>query len=287
MVLTAQYIQNAYQTACLDELQALKPGNVHIFADGHDMDISHFISSAEASAPAICQSNISVGERIFEAVKQTQQAVNMNTNLGILLLCAPLVHTAMQFVGESKPEVSVLRDSLQETLVNLSVEDGLAASKAIVLASPAGLGDRHELDVQARPQVSLLALMQAAQEDDRIALQYANGYTDLFEFGLEYLLSGLEQWERPAWATSWLYLNYLCAFRDTHLLRKYGDELADVVMTEAHALKQDWLQKGHPKYLKRALLDWDQSLKRRRLNPGTSADLTVTTLLIYALCKSL
>lgn len=287
MVLTQQYIQNAYQTACLDELQAIKPGNVHIFASGHDMDISHFISSAEASAPVLCQTSVSVGERILAAVQATQQTVSMNTNLGIVLLCAPLVHTAAQFVGKPMPEASDLRQSLKQTLINLTVEDGRAASQAIVLASPAGLGDRDELDVQQMPEASLLALMQAAQADDQIALQYANGYTDLFEFGLDCMQSGLEQWERHAWATSWLYLNFLCTYKDTHILRKYGDELADVVMTEAQALKQKWQQKGHPKYLKRALLDWDQSLKKRRLNPGTSADLTVATLLICALCKSL
>lgn len=287
MVLTLQNIQRAYQTACLDELQALKPGNVHIFADGHDMDISHFISSAEASAPVLCQSNASVGERILTAVQATQRAVSMNTNLGIILLCAPLVHTAAQFVGQPLPNTAALRESLQITLENLTVEDGQAASQAIVLASPAGLGERSELDVQAVPEVSLLALMQAAQGDDRIAQQYANGYVDLFGFGLECLQSGLSQWEQPAWAATWLYLNFLSTYEDTHLIRKYGEGVAKGVMLEAQEVRQQCQHEGHPKYLKRALLDWDQSLKSRRLNPGTSADLTVTTLLIHALCKSL
>jgi triphosphoribosyl-dephospho-CoA synthase len=31
------------------------------------------------------------------------------------------------------------------------------------------------------------------------------------------------------------------------------------------------------------LLEWDASLKRRDINPGTSADLTVATLLAYQL----
>ncbi len=287
MVLTLQNIQRAYQTACLDELQALKPGNIHIFADGHDMNISHFISSAEVSAPVLCQSNVSVGARILTAVQATQQAVSMNTNLGIILLCAPLVHTAAQFVGQPLPDPAALKESLQITLKSLTVEDSQAAAQAIVLASPAGLGERRELDVQTVPEVSLLALMQAAQDEDRIAQQYANGYADLFGFGLECLQSGLYQWEQPAWATTWLYLNFLSAFEDTHLTRKYGVDVANNVMLEAQKVRQRCQQEGHPKYLKRALLDWDQSLKARRLNPGTSADLTVTTLLIHALCKSL
>lgn len=287
MVITPQRIQNAYQTACLEELQALKPGNVHIFADGHDMDVTHFVSSAEASAPALCQLNASVGARILTAIQATQNAVGMNTNLGIILLCAPLVHTVSQFVGQPSLDASALQKSLQATLADLTVEDGQAAAQAIVMASPAGLGNKKQLDVNTAPEISLLGLMQAAQAEDRIAYQYASGYVDLFDDGLDWFKTGLAQWEKPAWATSWLYLNFLCAFADTHIVRKYGAELADSVVAEAQALRQQWQQKGHPKYLKRALLDWDQSLKKRRLNPGTSADLTVTTLLIHALCKSL
>ncbi len=287
MVLSPLKIQNAYQAACLDELQALKPGNVHIFADGHDMDVAHFIRSAEASAPALCQPDTSVGARILAAVQATHNAVGMNTNLGIILLCAPLVHAAVQFIDKPLPDVSALQKSLQSTLAVLTVEDGKAAAKAIVMASPAGLGDRSQLDVKATPQVSLLALMQAAQAEDHIALQYANGYADIFDNGLDWFKTGLGLWEQPAWATSWLYLNYLCAFTDSHIVRKHGREVADVVAAEAQELRQQWQQKGHPKYLKRALLDWDQSLKKRSYNPGTSADLTVTTLLIHALCKSL
>jgi len=180
-----------------------------------------------------------------------------------------------------------LQQALQASLAALMVEDGRCAAQAIMLASPAGLGTREELDVKAMPAVSLLALMQAAQADDRIAYQYASGYADLFGKGLDWYQQGLKQWERPAWATSWLYLNYLCAFTDSHIVRKYGDEVAKEVVAEATEVRQHWEHKGHPKHLKRMLLDWDASLKKRRLNPGTSADLTVTTLLMYAFCKSL
>lgn len=286
-MLSLQSIQNAYKTACLDELQALKPGNVHIFADGHDMDISHFINSAEVSASALCQPDVSVGQRILASVQATQVAVAMNTNLGILLLCAPLIHAASEFINKPMPSALALRQSLQRTLKALTIEDGQLASEAIVLASPAGLGERSDLDVKSAPNATLLSLMQTAQEDDRIAKQYANDFEDLFEFGLSCLRSGLEQWERLPWATSWLYLNFMSRFSDTHIIRKYGEKMALNVAEEARVLQGVWQQKGHPKFLKKELLDWDKSLKKRRLNPGTSADLTVSTLLIHALCKSL
>ena len=40
-----------YQSACLAELAALKPGNVHAMADGHGMTVEQFVKSAELSVP--------------------------------------------------------------------------------------------------------------------------------------------------------------------------------------------------------------------------------------------
>ena len=43
----------AYIEACLAELDAPKPGNVHRFAPGHEMSVHDFVRSAEASAGPI------------------------------------------------------------------------------------------------------------------------------------------------------------------------------------------------------------------------------------------
>jgi triphosphoribosyl-dephospho-CoA synthase len=43
----------------------------------------------------------------------------------------------------------------------------------------------------------------------------------------------------------------------------------------------------NPKLVQKQLLDWDASLKARSINPGTSADLTVATLLLSELLKIL
>ena len=80
--LTSEQLGNAYRNACMAELQALKPGNVHVFADGHGMTIHDFIKSADASAAVIAQPDLSVGERIYLVVEATQKAVGLNTNLG-------------------------------------------------------------------------------------------------------------------------------------------------------------------------------------------------------------
>src|SRR6516225_5568568 len=85
--LTRGQVRSAYLAACRAELQALKPGNVHVFAAGHGMSIADFEASAVASAGALSDPALPVGERIL-------RAVDCNTNLGLLLLAAPLAAAA-------------------------------------------------------------------------------------------------------------------------------------------------------------------------------------------------
>ena len=92
--LDAALVGTLYRAACLAELDALKPGNVHAYAAGHRMVVADFVASADVSAPALAQDGAGVGTRIQEGVAATMAAVGQNTNLGILLLCAPLAAAA-------------------------------------------------------------------------------------------------------------------------------------------------------------------------------------------------
>jgi triphosphoribosyl-dephospho-CoA synthase len=273
-----EQLTQVYKTACMAELQALKPGNVHVFADGHGMTIHDFIKSADVSAEVIAQPGLTVGERVFYAVEATQQAVGQNTNLGMLLLCAPLIHAALHTNNEQ-----TLQKSLTHTLNQLSVDDAKLVAKAILLASPAGLGFAGEHDVHDEPNVTLLEMMRCAQDNDRIAWQYANAYLDVVEFGLTRYTEAIVTWGNPTWAATALYLGLLTRHPDTHIKRKYGEVLAMKVMQEAHEIEVDYWATDNPKLVQKKLLAWDASLKQRGLNPGTSADLTVATLLLASL----
>src|SRR4029077_4989079 len=77
-------IAEAFIAACRDEIEAPKPGNVHVFADGHGSSAHDFLRSAEAPAPALNNSALNVGARILAAVEATFVAVGMNTNLGVV-----------------------------------------------------------------------------------------------------------------------------------------------------------------------------------------------------------
>src|SRR5262245_46134541 len=150
----AEQIAQAFVAACRDELQALKPGNVHVFADGHGMTAGDFVRSAEAAAGPLAQPGAKVGARILGAVQATRAAVASNTNLGIILLCAPLAAAAEQ---SSDLCPSALRTAVAGVLEALDVEDAALAFRAITLASPGGLGAAARHDVRAPATVSLRA----------------------------------------------------------------------------------------------------------------------------------
>lgn len=279
-MLTSTKLAQAYRNACMVELEALKPGNVHVFADGHGMTIHDFIKSADASAAVIAQENLSVGERIFQSVKATQMAVGMNTNLGIILLCAPLIHAALHANQALDGANQSLQQHLNFTLSQLTVADATLTGQAIVLANPAGLGSSSVNDVHAPSSVSLLEMMASAQYKDRIAWQYANAFADVLEFGLPHYNMAMHKWNNQAWATTALYLGFLARQLDSHVIRKYGEALANKVMQEAADMQSLYWATDNPKLVQKHLLAWDASLKSRNINPGTSADLTVACLMV-------
>ena len=170
-------VAGVYIEACLAELDAPKPGNVHRFAPGHRMQAEDFVRSAEASAPLIAAPGVRVGARICAAVEATLEAVGQNTNLGIILLCAPLATAA---------EVSdaPLRLALAQVLDGLDRADAANVFAAIAAAHPGGLGRAPRHDVNAPATVTLREAMAEAAERDRIARQYVTAYEDIFSLGL-------------------------------------------------------------------------------------------------------
>ncbi len=270
-------LADIFKAACLAELEALKPGSVHIFADGHGMTVQDFMASAEAASEVIAQPNLTLGERILESVKSTQKVVHCNTNLGLILLCAPLIQAAL--IADDK---SYYLTKLFGVLANTTQKDAELTFKAIVLANPAGLGSSELYDVHQPAKGTLLQAMQEAAPRDMIARQYAENFTDILD-GLACYQHAFSKWQRPAWAATAVHLHFMAKFIDSHIARKYGETIAELVRSEAIAHEEEFLKAFNPKNYLPTLLTFDAALKKRSLNPGTSADLTVATLLLHAL----
>lgn len=269
-------LRTAYEEACRHEIEALKPGNVHVFADGHRMSADQFLTSAEVSSGPLTDPGLPVGQRILEAVRATRKAVDTNTNLGIVLLCAPLIRAAEMVDGE-------LHENLAAVLDGLDMEDTAAVFEAIVLASPGGLGSAETHDVREKPTVGLLDAMREAADRDRIARQYVTGYDDVFGIGVPAIEKALAHGEGGMWPTIFAYMAFLAGFPDSHVARIHGAEVAIGVQKEAATVRESLEADGDDASRTALLMDFDHSLKARAINPGTSADLTVASLLVHAL----
>lgn len=276
MTTLAEGVAAAFSRACLDELEAPKPGNVHLFAPGHRMTAAEFVRSANAAAAPLAVPGARVGSRILGAVEATLAAVGTNTNLGIILLCAPLAATADIRAAD-------LRAALAQVLEALDIQDAELAFRAIARAAPAGLGRAERHDVTETASVSLKDAMAEASSRDRIARQYVSDFEDIFERGEPVLTAVLASGAEPKWATLAVYLEFLSAFPDSHIARKHGIATAEDVCRAASRYHRRMRSLEKPAALLADLLAWDALLKERGINPGTSADLTVATLFAHRL----
>jgi len=281
--------QASYLDACELDVAVRKPGNVSRLSAGHGMDAALFSASARASVGPLFRADARVGDRIEAAVAATWDVAGCNTNLGIVLLCAPIAR-AVELHPEAD-EPATLRSAVEGVLADLDVDDARAAYRAIALARPGGLGSAPAEDVHSVPSIDLRAAMALAAERDRIARQYRDGCAELFELGLPPLAaasSSLSTARRGPVAAvvtdavQQVYLAFLASRPDSHIVRKHGAALAHSVMRSA----QTWRARA----LAGARLDadpdfaaWDLELKAAGLNPGTSADFTVAALFIAGL----
>ena len=263
-------VAEAFVASCRAELSALKPGNVHKFRDGHGMTVATFERAAEVAAVRLV-AGTTVGERIEGATRASLAAVGLNANLGIVLLCAPLAHAALNAHGRT------LKASLDHVLSRLTIADAEAAYRAIAAANPGGLGRTDEHDVAEPPRITLREAMAAAADRDRIAQQYVSGFEDVFAAARAYRekAPGRE-------AAEDLYLGLLALFPDSHVARKFGAEAAESLRREAAAFSEGLDFRADRE---RALDAFDLHLKARGLNPGTTADLTVAAIFTAALLE--
>ncbi len=277
------FAKHCFLRACALDVAVRKPGNVSVHSIGHGMDAALFVASAQAAVEPLFEAGARVGARIEAAVAATWRAAGCNTNLGILLLCAPIAR-AIEQPGALQGALS-LREALEAVLVDLDLDDSRCAYRAIAMAHPAGLGQVPHEDVHTEPRLPLRAAMALAAPRDSIAREYLSGFARLFEIApvhSGFSLMSASLGDPPSTeciaCVQRVYLRCLSEFPDSHIVRKHGIAVAHTVMSAAQAWREHPAPGADP-----AFAAWDQTLKAQRVNPGTSADLTVTALLIALL----
>jgi len=275
--LTNDKIAWAAQIACLLEVCAEKPGNVTRHKDFNDTCFEDFVISAAAIGPAFQRAaDAPVGETIIQAVRATRRFVGGNTNLGIVLLLAPLAKAA------GLDHSDALRLTVGSVLRSLTVEDARLAYEAIRLAHPAGMGTVEQFDVRERAvDITLREAMRKARDWDAVAREYATDFAITFEIGLTALRRILEQGVGMLEAVVQTFLSILAQVPDTLIARKRGIEVACEVSDRAGEVLElggIFGDRGQ-KEVKR--LDLTLRDEKHTLNPGTTADLVAAALFVY------
>ncbi len=251
--------------ACILEATAPKPGNVHRGADFDDLTYPDLLISAVAIGPAMeaavaCR----IGETVLAAVRATQAAVGTNSNLGTILLVAPLA---------TVPRDQRLIDGVGPLLNHLNAADARDVYEAIRLAKPGGMGTVTAADVAGPAPTDLLAAMRLAADRDMVARQYADCFTELFDDVMPAIADGLESgWPLPATIVH-AQMVLMSRFPDSLIGRKCGPDVARESADRAATV----LAAGTPidDNFWQAAGDFDFWLRSdgHRRNPGTTADL--------------
>ncbi|HEV3344429.1 MAG TPA: triphosphoribosyl-dephospho-CoA synthase [Pirellulales bacterium] len=257
--------------ACLWEACASKPGNVHRGADFEDLTFVDFAASAVAIGPSFdgAARGARLGQIVLDAVQATRDVVATNTNLGAVLLMAPLAMATAE---------GTLREGVARVLRSLDSSDARLVYEAIRLAHPGGLGKVEEADVAGEPPGDLLYAMSLAADRDLVARQYGNNFQEVFGV----IVPAIEDGQQRGWPLGQTIvraqLRLMSEFPDSLIGRKCGAAIAK----KSALLAAEALNAGQPgdEAYERALADFDFWLRSdgHRRNPGTTADLVAAGL---------
>lgn len=273
---TPDEIAAAAQLACVLEASADKPGNVSPSRPFADTRYEDYLASAIVLGPVLAQAGRRpLGQTIDDAITATAQVTERNTNLGIVLLLAPLARAALRG--------GALREQVRAVLEETTVEDARTAYAAIRRATPGGLGSADSQDVRAEPTVTLLQAMSLAAERDAIASEWRSGFRLTFDVGGPALARARSDGLPWLDAVVECFLRLLAESPDTLIARKLGaGAAADVSCRARAALAAGGVRTGEGRAALHAL---DETLRdeRNTRNPGTTADLTAAAIFVTLL----
>ncbi len=262
------------QVACLLEVTARKPGNVHRFGDFPDLHYVDFLLSATAIGEPLDHAlERGIGATVLAAVRATRAVVSTNTNLGMILLLTPLA---------AVPPAMDLTSGIEQVLATTTRDDARLVYEAIRLASPGGMGRVEDQDLAGEPTTTLCDAMTLAADRDLVARQYTSGFHEVFHEVLPTVREALRDGQPLETAIITGFLDTLARHPDSLIVRKAGLETARIVSSKAAAVLQGgWHESAAGQRQLQELDGWLRS-RGNLLNPGTTADL-VTAALFAAL----
>jgi triphosphoribosyl-dephospho-CoA synthase len=304
----AQHISKCLQLAIILEVSSQKPGNVSFTASFEKTRVEHFLASAVAAGPtfqeaaylgtSVAEKRLEVGEvGLGELIRDCAVDVNAwqrggNTILGTVMLFVPIAAAAgmTPMTEDYVLDFSVLRKNIDLAVKSTSAWDSVHLYEAVEIASPSGLGDSPDLDVNdpgskerlLKENVGLFEVFKIGSGYDDICYEWVNNFPITFDSAYPYLMKQLES--KPLnTAVVHTFLKILSHRPDTFIARKVGKEKALEISKDA----KDVLDLGGLETAegKKSLAAFDRKLRSKgnSCNPGTTADLTAAALALATL----
>ncbi|MDO5848711.1 MAG: triphosphoribosyl-dephospho-CoA synthase [Methanobrevibacter sp.] len=279
--------------SCLEVSGFPKPGNVHRTRDYDDMVFEDFLISGVVIGDTIREvaenvdkddlASAQLGKYILEAVKETDNWIANNTNLGIVMLLVPI--SAAAAISEDFYQI---RENVVDLMAHTTVDDAINLYDAINIADAGGMGEQDEYDVageNAKQELrennqTMYDVLEISAPWDRLASELTTTLPVCFEIGFkEY--SKLKKETSLNMSGVLTFLKILSTTPDTLISRKYGDEKAEEVSEMAAELLGyvdaiNFMDK---------VREFDDYLFENKLNPGTTADLTAASIMLSLLSE--
>ena len=298
-----------------------KPGNVHRTHDFDDMVFEDFLISGVVIGDTMKKAakrgfkykdnpeffhKIKLGKLIKTAVIETNKWIANNTNLGIVMLLTPIsaaagmigsLEDSNENIGGSNnsidkgcskgTDITNLRKNIGLIMDSTTPDDAVNLYDAINIADAGGMGERDELDVGSdaakdeliEKGINMFDVLDISAEWDMLSYELTNKMPVTFETGFPVFRSVKSDYDINK-ATVQTFLTILSKYPDTLISRKYGEEKAKAVSNGAQAV----LDKGGILTDGLGLVEkFDDKLVKNKLNPGTTADLTASSIMVALL----
>ncbi|WP_292460014.1 triphosphoribosyl-dephospho-CoA synthase [Methanothermococcus sp.] len=278
-------IMKASQIACCLEVSSFKPGNVHRNREYDDIKYHHFLSSGIAFGNVVyeaCQDNKDIGKYIKLAVIESKKWSPTNANLGIIMLHIPI---AMSSGKIDEFDENTLKKEIISTTKNTTVNDAVNVYEAIEIAIPNINPPKEGPDAQKNDakqeliekNLTLYDVFKISSTWDSISKEWAEGFNISFK-GYNLLNEYYNEYNNINLATTKTFLSILSEHPDTLIARKKDLDTSKMVSEMAKNI----LDEG---FKKEDIEEFDKFLSKEgnKLNPGTTADLVASSLMIFLL----
>ena len=278
--LTENQVKMAFEYACKLDVFSIKPGNVFLNHPAYGMSHKDFLQSSMACSDIMCEQNMDIGLKILESVKASMDVVGCNTNLGIILLCVPIVETVYM-----DKEHKFDQNNLKIVIDNINYKQTKSIYKAINLANAGGMSSKEEFDLKSNKSenFTLLEAMNFAKTYDYIASEYTNYFYNIINNISLNWRNYFKLMNNDECATTATFLKQIASNPDSLIARKHDLSTAEQVSERFKEIADEYCALKDPNILNNKLLLLDSELKIQGLNPGTTADVVVASIFLNRL----